>query len=478
MTTYTAITDGDLASGALYDKVNDIANALNAGKLERTALGIRKASTAYASGAIVTCEYHGDLLLKCTTGGTTGIGALDTSGALSAGSTISDGTVVWTVVTNGTVRSVNGYLPDSSGAVTLASETSWDLLDYKWTDRILNDIRWTRADNFSWQSGSVYASAYQHLVDDIDGKSTTTETVHGHTITYYLADDEHKIVPANYISDVEALYNDTGVEWYYILDTTNERFKLPRVDPTKKEALLFIKAKGNGMALGFDTGFTTPAGYEHLGLRIGDGNQSALLTATNGNYGKNIGEATTGSGTANGKVGGLAQDPDYSGVVAELSDADTIYAGQKHLYFYVGYYTTSALAQTAGLNAESFNAKADKDLGNITSNGKKTAISWTLPDYSSGQSITLSTANTWTEWTAPCDCFVAITASATGAICRAQIAKNSDGSNVISGLSIGMASSMGCNASANAIIGKNETVYFRYNTTLESAIYYPLKGAL
>ena len=78
-----------------------------------------------------------------------------------------------------------------------------------------------------------------------------------------------------------------------------------------------LEAKGNGMALGFDTGITSPAGYEHVGLRIGDGDYSSALVATNGNYGATVGSATTGSGTAKGLVGGITTDATKSGIVAD-----------------------------------------------------------------------------------------------------------------------------------------------------------------
>ena len=42
-----------------------------------------------------------------------------------------------------------------------------DLFDFKWSDHILNDVQWLRADTFSWQSGSVYEAAYNHLSDDL-----------------------------------------------------------------------------------------------------------------------------------------------------------------------------------------------------------------------------------------------------------------------------------------------------------------------
>lgn len=122
MTNYTKITDNDLAAGALYDKVNDMADALNADKLERTAAGVRKANTAYISGNLVICEYHPELMLKCTTAGTTAVGALDTSGSLSLGSTITDGSVVWTAV------SVNSIA--SGTDVNLTSLADGDLLKY------------------------------------------------------------------------------------------------------------------------------------------------------------------------------------------------------------------------------------------------------------------------------------------------------------------------------------------------------------
>ena len=264
MTNYSKITDNDLASGALYDKVNDMADALNAGKLEKTALGSRKASTSYVIGALVICEYHGDLLLKCTTAGTTASGSLDTSGALSAGTTISDGTVVWTAVPKGTVRSVNGELPDDNGNITLNAGTAWSLLDRKWSDHILNDIRWLRADTFSWQSGSVYLEAYQHLVADINGITPTTETVGSYTVTYYEGADKHKIVLPDQESVIQNIYAESGVAWYFILDTTNTRFKLPRINIEREELLQTLRSKGNGKTIGFTDG-TTNVGLLNYG---------------------------------------------------------------------------------------------------------------------------------------------------------------------------------------------------------------------
>lgn len=169
-----------------------------------------------------------------------------------------------------------------------------------WSDHVINDMSWLRADTFSWQSGDTYKAAYEHLVDDVfsvarfawgDGSFLTisetpsindpvfkradgeimlpeycvsevasdystikvrhnpntgayygplartpqydnikTDTIGDITITYYQADDGHKICLPDQESNIVALYEKTGVARYYILDTANKQFKLPRED--------------------------------------------------------------------------------------------------------------------------------------------------------------------------------------------------------------------------------------------------------
>lgn len=101
-----------------------------------------------------------------------------------------------------------------------------------WSDYEIGDASWLRADTFSWHDGEVYTSAYNHLVDDIDGVSSTTETVGSYTITYYPAADGHKIVLPDQEATALNIYNSTGKSWYYVLDTTNKQFKLPRENKT------------------------------------------------------------------------------------------------------------------------------------------------------------------------------------------------------------------------------------------------------
>ena len=238
------------------------------------------------------------------------------------------------------------------------------LLTSMWFDHIVNDISWLRSDTFAWQSGDVYTAVYNHLVNDISGKTAVSENVGGVTISYYLADDGHKITTDE--TSVSNIYTVTGVAWYYILDTTNHRFKLPR---TKFGFTGLRNNVGNYVAPGLPniTG-------DLAGNRLG-------ISSTVGGAGYGIGAFT--GGIRNGD--GILSSSDYgAGIDTGLSNrtalikfnaqySNSIYgnsstvqppATQMYLYFYVGNFTNSAIEQTAGITTAALNNKMDNDLGN------------------------------------------------------------------------------------------------------------------
>ena len=143
MTSYSKITKTDLADGALYEKVNDMVDALNADKIDRSQAGIRKGSTAYKVGDKCFCEYHGGFLLECRTAGTSAVGQLDTSGSLKDGGVITDGSVQWTVRAVATKKDVNNVLPSKSGQAGKALFTDG------------TNVKWESVDAFPSQSGQA-----------------------------------------------------------------------------------------------------------------------------------------------------------------------------------------------------------------------------------------------------------------------------------------------------------------------------------
>lgn len=261
------------------------------------------------------------------------------------------------------------------------------LFDFKWTDHQLNDIRFLRADTFSWQSGDVYVTSYNHLVQDIQGITAETETIGSYTVTFYRATDGHKICLADQEQTVLNIYNTYGIAWYYILDTTNTQFKLPR----------------------------TKYGFEGLRTNVGDKIDESLPNIT-GNF---VSETQRTNGAFSVIETFSSQSPYGTGASRgylsfNAHRSNSIYqdnapvqerATQMYLYFYVGDYTQSAVEQTAGLNAELFNGKADRDLANINNTGK-VRIAHNASPSSTFRNLTLNASGS--QYTAPADGYFAL----------------------------------------------------------------------
>ena len=236
--------------------------------------------------------------------------------------------------------------------VDAASGASLPLLTPIFVDHQLKDVSYLNADTFSWQAGSVYEAAYQHLADDMETATSKTDTISGITITYYQADDGHKICLPDQEASIISLYEQIGVAWYYILDTENARFKLPRT-------------KFGITGLRDSVGAYVPAGLPNItGHFYG---QNAALTGGRGAFltGSNPYGGTVSTGNENNQ---MVFDASRSSAVYGNSNTVQPRATQMYLYFYVGNFTKTATENTAGLNAELFNNKADLNLMNTATN--------------------------------------------------------------------------------------------------------------
>ena len=223
------------------------------------------------------------------------------------------------------------------------------ILTSMWFEHIVNDISWLRADTFSWQSGDVYTAVYNHLVNDWQTGTIQTENLAGRTFSVMVAKDGHKLFSTNSTGEQLAtdLFNETGVAWYYILDTTNHRFKLPR---TK---------------FGF-TGLRNNVGnYVAPGLPNITGSWTSQYNISLDNNSNCIGAIASTYSTGQGKYGGSNASSDWGyGFNFDASHSNSIYgssttvqppATQMYLYFYAGNFTNSAIEQTAFINAELLN---------------------------------------------------------------------------------------------------------------------------
>lgn len=338
-----------------------------------------------------------------------------------------------------------------------SGNSSFPLFYHTFADHILNDASWLRADTFSWQSGDMYVSAYNHLVADYEGegkqKNTTVyswafgegysgynpytlsekpsngslvfwadiysikgilgrvvsfdeetnsfeyedykagttkiaisptskeklssfaiDTIGSTEITFYRAEDGHKIVLADQESKVSEIYRSTGVAWYYILDTENKRFKLPR---TKWAFTGLRNAVGNFIEAGLPniTGQTNFA--PNAGMRYDAQPRGAFYKATATGHIMKFEQAAGND---------LGFDASLSSEVYGKSDTVQPHSTEQYLYFYVGNTVRNQTEVNVGTVTEHLNGKADLNLSNAnpSKNFRENVFNWGLPDFTSG----------------------------------------------------------------------------------------------
>ncbi len=243
------------------------------------------------------------------------------------------------------------------------------LLTPVWVDHILGDISFLRADTFSWHSGTVYTAAYNELLMQYNRADSLEETENG--VTFKRTPKGYKICAADQQDNVAAAYSAYGSAWYYILDTENQRFKLPR---TQHGFTGLRSSPGNFVAAEADINLTH---FHVFGANSGNNNGS-FVASPNNQTGKNRFNGYRGWNGSGGGGGFSGSGADFGGnMVTTDPVADGAFgrveklqpaATEMYLYFFVGNYEQSAVEQTVGLKTEQFNAKADIGLANVAPN--------------------------------------------------------------------------------------------------------------
>ena len=244
----------------------------------------------------------------------------------------------------------------------------------------------------------------------------------------YTAPDGHKIFASladsaayniyNLENTAINYYNNTGAAWYFILDTENQRFKLPR----------------------------TKYGFTGLRTNVGDYvSQEVLLPNITGTIplGRSNSSLVTGSfytASASDTLSNSGGSSDtYLGVLS-ASRSSSVYSGngtntkiqpaatQMYLYFYVGSYAKPAIVQTAGINLESFNTKVDLDASNLNNTGKSNIVNLMMPS-STYTNLTLGASGA--SYIAPANGWIILHATQTATNGYAFL-RNATGSELVS----------------------------------------------
>lgn len=208
----------------------------------------------------------------------------------------------------------------------------------------------------------------------IDGQSV--ETIEGINVIVFVAKDGHKIclTLTDEESDIDAIYNTTGVAWYYLLDVGNQRFKLPRrhsqqiVRSVKNTDGSWYRLYADGwVEQGGVLPMTSPYGPKTVVLPV-------VMSSTNFTVSFSIQQTSNSTNNITYRQGSFwnltttSFDCYDDGVIAKhwlvsgqsATDMSLFQENEKHLYFYVGNFTQTALENTAGITAETLNDKVDK----------------------------------------------------------------------------------------------------------------------
>lgn len=257
------------------------------------------------------------------------------------------------------------------------------LFYHAWQDHKLTDASYVRADTFSWQDGGVYYTAYNELVAEKNATaSLSTETIAGIQITYYRTPRNYKIVLADQADYVAQIYEKTGAAWYYILDTENNRFKLPR--NSRYESGTNTENAGDFGAE------SAPNITGELFWGANTGITSTQNTPTGAFYGKT--KKTFWPSTAEKECYTAGFDASRSSSTYQDGAKINPEHITQYLYFYVGNTKRKETDINISQIMEALNDKLDIDAHNINQAGK---------DYISQFAIKPGTIIVWSTSTAP-----------------------------------------------------------------------------
>lgn len=310
-----------------------------------------------------------------------------------------------------------------AGLSTNKVTSGFNVFDVKWSDHIINDIQWLRADTFSWQDGNVYTTAYNKLVEewnsvdarviyyawenrvgdlvyttelytpsdvyDIDGNiiDSSRSSNTGWDTSGFITENHGAVVRS---ADNDVISSGYEIEGSITFKRSANGFKI--ADATQEQAIL-NKYNTDGIAWYYildieNKRFKLPRtkwGFKGLRTEAGNGIGESLPNITGSttlhageqaNIIYNTDGALGGSGgstTQYRTAGSLAVNSgahSYGSLNFDASRSSSAYKDnapvqergtQMYLYFYVGEYTKTAIEQSAGITSEQLNNKLDID---------------------------------------------------------------------------------------------------------------------
>lgn len=155
---------------------------------------------------------------------------------------------------------------------------------------IIKDLSMINASKFEWLDGKIYSVAYQELLKEYNSLDSIekTLTVQGISVEYKLTPKKYRITLSDQEDKITELYDTLHSADYFILDTNNKRFKLPRKNYRKlihnyKQGFEYYNVYSDGWC---EQGGQMALGTTGVDLRIAmiDENYFVGITSTSYSY--------------------------------------------------------------------------------------------------------------------------------------------------------------------------------------------------
>lgn len=225
----------------------------------------------------------------------------------------------------GTVSGVNYYSDPSRNVPGATYEYAFSSFDETIVTTVYSNTSAPEGGTDHFYNGSGSGATDLGVLDGSGQASTSLkstiayEKIGNTTVVYVTAADGHKICLPDQETNVDAIYAATGVAWYYILDTANQQFMLPRTQ------------------FGF-TGVRNNVGdYVEAGLPNITGNNAMGYSnagTPSGAFKKGADTSTIGAG--GGQIWRINFDASASNAIYGASTTVQPPATEMYLYFYVG----------------------------------------------------------------------------------------------------------------------------------------------
>ncbi len=254
------------------------------------------------------------------------------------------------------------------------------LFDSRYTEAPLYNVSWLKSDG-TYYSKSLYVTAYEALVIENNTEITAGESVTLPSGTTYVK--RGLSVKLSIDEDI------TGYD--FVINTSDETFRLPlKTNYVQIVPDGTIPVVGNGSSLGL-YGDTSSSGLLDGIPLLGNVNSSGVqrvpyIGSSVGSYAVGTSVSST-DGISTSTAVGVSTNPEYSGLVADLSTLTT--NSDLYLYYYVGETVENANLINAGRMAEMLPNKANTDLSNCVPSQSfiEDSINWGMPDYSAGSTL-------------------------------------------------------------------------------------------